>query len=103
MTAPGLSDTACLFCLFIAACSNRGASPGPNALHFTSLPSSQTGVGFENRITESDSVNLFIHEYTYMGSGVGVGDFNNDGLPDLFFASAQGSSTLYLNKGHMQF
>jgi hypothetical protein len=90
------------------ACSTPPTPPPPvdstnNSIHFTSLPASQTGIAFENTITESDSVNLFIHEYTYMGSGIGIGDFNNDGLPDIFFASAQGSSTLYLNKGHMKF
>src|SRR5207237_2000369 len=37
------------------------------------------------------------------GAGVGAGDFNNDGLIDLFFASNQGENKLYLNKGKMQF
>ena len=39
----------------------------------------------------------------YNGGGVGVGDFNNDGLIDLFFASNQGKNKIYLNKGHLQF
>ncbi len=46
---------------------------------------------------------MFVNEYTYMGGGVGVGDFNRDGLPDLFFAGNQVSSRLYLNKGNMHF
>ena len=46
---------------------------------------------------------MFVNEYTYMGGGVGVGDFNRDGLPDLFFAGNQVSSRLYLNKGGMHF
>jgi hypothetical protein len=108
MTAPRLRASIWLCCILIASCSAPSPSPSPspadsanNTIHFTSLPASRTGIGFENTITESDSVNLFIHEYTYMGSGIGIGDFNNDGLPDIFFASAQGSSKLYLNKGHM--
>ena len=72
-------------------------------LHFTILPSSQTGVDFKNTITENDSLNMFTNEYTYMGGGVGVGDFNNDGLEDIFFAGNQVSSKLYINKGNMQF
>jgi len=72
-------------------------------LHFTALPSSATGIDFSNTITESDSLNMFVNEYTYMGGGVGVGDFNRDGLPDLFFAGNQVSSRLYLNKGGMRF
>ena len=46
---------------------------------------------------------MFVNQYTYMGGGVGVGDFNRDGLPDIFFAGNQVSSRLYLNKGNMRF
>ena len=46
---------------------------------------------------------MFTNEYTYMGGGVGVGDFNNDGLPDIFFAGNQSGSQLYINKGKLQF
>ena len=46
---------------------------------------------------------MFVNEYTYMGGGVGVGDFNKDGLEDLFFAGNQISSRLYLNKGGLRF
>ncbi len=79
-------------------------SPGvPAGLHFSILPASQTGVDFSNTITENDSVNLLVNEYSYMGGGVGIGDFNRDGLPDIFFAGNQVSSRLYLNKGNLKF
>ena len=48
-------------------------------------------------------MNLFSNEYAYMGGGVGIGDFNRDGLPDIFFAGSQVSSRLYINKGGMRF
>ena len=32
-----------------------------------------------------------------------AGDFNNDGLIDLFFASNQGQNKIYLNTGNMHF
>ena len=72
-------------------------------LHFTLLSSSHTNINFTNTITENDSVNMFVNEYTYMGGGVGIGDFNNDGLQDIFFAANQTSSKLYINKGEMRF
>ena len=46
---------------------------------------------------------MFTNEYTYMGSGVAVGDFNRDGLQDVFFAGNQVSSKLFVNKGQMKF
>lgn len=85
------------------SCNNRKNSNQKGAVHFTELPSSQTGITFSNTIIENDSINLFVNEYTYMGSGAGVGDFNNDGLPDVFFAASQSSAKLYLNKGNFRF
>ncbi|MGN6165701.1 MAG: FG-GAP repeat domain-containing protein, partial [Flavisolibacter sp.] len=41
--------------------------------------------------------------YFYNGAGVGAGDFNNDGLIDLFFSANQGDNKLFLNKGNLKF
>ncbi len=70
---------------------------------FTKLSSNRTGVTFSNSITENDSVNILTYYYCYNGGGVGVADFNNDGLQDIFFSGNMVSSKLYLNKGKMQF
>ena len=89
-----------IFCGIFVSCSSKSKTEG---LVFTTLSTTQSGINFTNTITESDSLNLLIHEYTYMGGGVGVGDFNNDKLPDLFFSGNQKSSALYINKGNLQF
>lgn len=70
---------------------------------FTRLSSGSTGVGFSNTITENDSVNVLGYYYCYNGGGVGIADFNNDGLQDIFFTGNMVSSKLYLNKGKMFF
>jgi hypothetical protein len=70
---------------------------------FTALPSSQTGISFSNSIRETDTLNINEYLYAHNGGGVGVGDFNNDGLADLYFTSNQGSNKLYYNKGSFTF
>lgn len=70
---------------------------------FQLLPSSQTGITFNNQINETEDFNSIKFIYIYNGGGVGSGDINNDGLPDLFFAGNQVPSKLYLNKGNFQF
>lgn len=87
--------------LIIDGCKNNTATA--DKFHFTLLNSNETNISFNNKITESDSVNIFTNEYMYNGSGVGIGDFNNDGLPDIFFCGSMVSSKLYLNKGHFKF
>lgn len=70
---------------------------------FEKISSAHSGVFFQNTLLESSELNVLTYEYFYNGSGVGVGDFNNDGLEDLFFTSNMGSSRIYLNRGDFRF
>ena len=70
---------------------------------FKKIPSSASGIFFNNKITENDSINPIELEFIYNGGGVAVGDFNNDGLPDLYFTASTTSNKLYLNKGNLAF
>lgn len=87
----------CVVCFFLFSCSNRDKTL------FRLLPSSHTNITFSNDISESDSFNILTEEFIFNGGGVAVGDFNNDGLPDLFFAGNEVPSKLYLNKGSLTF
>ena len=78
-------------------------SPAEEDHLFTSLASTQSGITFSNDIHDEDSSYSFINEFGYMGGGVGIGDFNNDGLKDIYFTGNQVSSKLYINKGNNQF
>jgi len=70
---------------------------------FTLLPAAQTNIDFVNHIEDTDSLNILDYLYYYNGGGVAIGDVNNDGLPDIYFSSNQGSNKLYLNKGNLSF
>jgi len=70
---------------------------------FEKISSSQSGITFNNVITENDSINPMDVVNVYNGGGVGVGDFNNDGLQDIYFAGNMVPSKLYLNKGNFKF
>lgn len=79
------------------SCSNE------NKTLFKVLPASKTGIYFNNKITETDSFNIITSEYIFNGGGVASGDFNNDGLPDIFFSGNQVPNKLYLNKDNLKF
>src|SRR5450432_2585004 len=70
---------------------------------FEKISSSRSGIVFNNEIVENDTINPVDVVNIYNGGGVGIGDFNNDGLPDIYFGGNMVSSRLYLNKGHFTF
>lgn len=74
-----------------------------NKTLFEQVSSSHSGIHFNNLITETDSINPLSMLNIYNGGGVGIGDFNNDGLPDIYFAGNAVSNKLYLNKGDFKF
>jgi enediyne biosynthesis protein E4 len=87
-------------CIYITGCHSVGIKPPPL---FETLESSRTGLNFTNKLTPTQDFNVFKYMYFYNGGGVGVGDFNNDGKIDIFFAANQSSNRLYLNTGNLQF
>ena len=70
---------------------------------FQLISSQHSGITFNNKIVETDSINPIDVTNIYNGGGVGVGDFNNDGLQDVYFTGSFVSNKLYLNKGDMKF
>ena len=70
---------------------------------FQAIDSSESGITFNNKIVEDSAVNPMTLEFIYNGSGVAVGDFNIDGLPDLYFTGSRVKNELYLNKGNLKF
>ncbi|OSS38545.1 hypothetical protein C723_2528 [Christiangramia flava JLT2011] len=70
---------------------------------FELLDASETGVNFMNEIEETKELNVMQYEYMYNGGGVGIGDFNGDGLQDIYFSANIKDNKLYLNKGNFHF
>lgn len=62
-----------------------------------------TGITFENTLTESDDFNIIDYLYFYNGGGLAIGDINGDTLPDIFISGNQVKNKLYLNKGNLKF
>lgn len=94
----------CISCIaIISMCFQSCKEPVRDPKRFKLLPASYTNVDFSNDITENDSINYFKYPYMYMGGGVAIADFNNDGQQDLFFTGNMVSNRLYQNKGAMQF
>lgn len=60
-------------------------------------------IDFINLLKEDQELNPFIYDNIYSGSGVAIGDVNNDGLPDLYFGGNQIGDELYLNQGNLSF
>lgn len=70
---------------------------------FQRLTSQKTGIAFQNEIIEDEVNNILNFTNLYTGSGVGIGDFDKDGQPDIYFGGCMESSRLYLNKGKFKF
>lgn len=87
-----------LLILLLSGCAGKKSSSV-----FVPLGHEKTGLHFSNQLQPSPAFNLFSYMYFYNGAGVGAGDFNNDGLIDLFFAANQQPNALYLNMGNLQF
>ncbi len=72
---------------------------------FTELPREQTGIDVINHYADPGMWAERYQELAYgaMGSGVAIGDYDNDGRPDVFVVSKTGSSRLFRNLGQWKF
>ena len=86
----------CIVFIFLNACESENKQ-------FTKLSSSTTNINFINKLYETHTQNYFTYPYMYLGGGVAAGDFNNDGLEDLFFIGNMVPNKLYLNQGDLKF
>lgn len=105
--------------VFAAACQHsdrRQAYVAPDDPVFIKMSVNQTGLNFRNQLPSLDSLfssfpadsgtrerTLRLIERLLGAGGVAAGDLNKDGLPDLYFTSANGVNKLFLNRGGWRF
>ena len=70
---------------------------------FNKLDSTDTHIGFINRVVNGEDFNILSYRNFYNGGGVGIGDFNNDGLDDIVLTSNLEANRIYLNLGNLKF
>ena len=100
-----------IVCILLQSCKEKAiedqVTPTINTVEkpslFTLLPESETNITFQNTLKEGLNANVLVYEYLYNGGGVATGDFNNDGLEDLYFTSNMGKNKFYLNEGDLSF
>ena len=92
-----------LFILILTGCDREDEKKQQKNTLFTLLSPQDTHIDFSNLLTEGLNTNVLMYEYFYNGGGVATGDFNNDGLIDIYFTSNISDNKFYLNKGNMQF
>ncbi|GAA4414282.1 VCBS repeat-containing protein [Nibrella viscosa] len=80
-----------------------GISACRTSTQFELLSPNDTHITFGNALTIADTMNILDNELVYNGAGVSVGDWNGDGLQDLFFTANMVDNALYLNKGNLEF
>ena len=90
-----------------SACKREGAQTAQSFEQplFTALSAAESGLNLHNHPPSDPSTkhNLLDYSAFYDGSGVAVGDINNDRLPDLFFTANDAPNSLYINRGNLQF
>ena len=74
--------------------------PNSNSVGLELIPNSLSGVNFTNTVSQKELQKNRLYED---GSGVAIGDVNQDGWEDIFFASMSGDNRLYLNLGDWRF
>ena len=91
------------FFIFIASCHLKRETPPNKDALFQLQSLDETGIGFNNKVTDTKEFNILNYHNFYNGGGVAIGDINNDGKPDVFFTSNQQQNKLYINKGNWKF
>ena len=91
-----------LICISLVSCNTNHSASNQKSL-FELQNNKRIGVDFINQLDYTEQLNTYTYRNFYNGAGVGIGDINKDGLPDLYFCGNLVGNKLYLNKGDFKF
>ncbi len=91
-----------LICCLMWSCKTGQSDLNQTPL-FSLLDKKHTHIGFINQLEYTEEFNTYTYRNFYNGAGVGLGDFNNDGLTDIYFCGNMAGNKLYINKGNFVF
>ncbi len=103
--------TAVVLLVGLGACSKSAPAPVPaiesaplrerpavDGTRFLRLDPTATGLDFRNELRRENAV-----AYVYSGAGVAVGDYDGDGLPDVYLVSQDGPNKLFRQTAPLRF
>ncbi len=90
-----------LLCFF--SCKRDLHTDEPSNILFDVLPAETTGIHFNNSLHFTEEYNPYTFKNFFNGGGVGLGDFNNDNLIDIYLTGNLVDNKLYINKGNFKF
>ncbi|HLR31379.1 MAG TPA: hypothetical protein VK074_02750, partial [Fodinibius sp.] len=68
--------------LLLTSCARISSDSGNTLFHI--IPPSSSNIDFTNSLSPTNTFNIYTYANFYSGAGVGLGDFNNDGLLDIY-------------------
>lgn len=89
--------------LCFLSCQKDHQIPDSSNKLFDVLEASITGIHFNNSLHFTEEYNPYTFKNFFNGGGVGLGDFNNDNLVDIYFTGNLVDNKLYLNQGDFKF
>ena len=92
-----------LVLVFFLIATVLGQSSNQSDKLFSLVDARHSNIDFNNKLVDTKDHNVMIYSNYYGGAGVGLGDINNDGLLDIYFAGNLVPDKLYLNKGNLVF
>lgn len=83
----------------------RQAAPHDGPARFESVPARSSGIHFSNTYEDPEMWGRLYREFTLgeVGSGVAIGDYDNDGWSDIYAVSKTGPNKLYRQVAPFQF